>query len=82
MSAKNLMLRQLQWVDSLFGQPCGILKRLPNILLLQIGISLNDLLRTHPVGDQIQDKGNRNTHASDACFTTHDIGIKGDAIKL
>src|SRR5262249_9053625 len=72
---------QLQRVDGLLRKPCRVLQRLANILWLQIRIVLKNLGYGHPVGYQIHNQGDRDSHAAEACTSAHYMGIKGNSVK-
>lgn len=67
-------------INGVFGQPRGTSEGLTNIFQIELGISLDDLVSGHPVGDEIHDQSDGHPHSSNAGSTAHDIRIKSNAV--
>src|SRR5262249_48239026 len=67
--------------NSFLSQPRCILKRLLDIRTLQIRIVGKNLVRRRPVGYLTDDNRNRDAHPANAGPASHDLSVKGDAVK-
>ena len=71
----------LHGVDGLIGQPGCTVERGLDILRLQVGIRLQDVLLTHAIGDQVQYSGDRDPQAADARSPTLHRGVKRNTLQ-
>jgi hypothetical protein len=71
----------LSGMDFLLSQPGCIFNCLPYILLIQVGIALQNLPNSRSMRDLIDDSRNWNPHPAYACTASHDLWIKADSIK-
>src|ERR1043166_9365864 len=81
MSARNRTYCFLSGMNLLLRKPSGIFDGLLNVLLLQVGVTLKDLLKVSPVSDLTNNHRNRDTHSTYARPAAHDLGIKRNSIK-
>jgi len=56
-------------------------ERLANVLLFQIRQLLDNLCRRHPVGDEVDNMGDRDAKASDRGSPSEDVGVLRNPLK-
>ena len=73
--------RQLLRVNLFAGQPGGLLKRLPDISRIQVGIVSQNIRSLLTVGEETETHRYWDTHATYTRLPTHNVPVKGDAIQ-